>query len=375
MSLRSVVVALLFIAVAAPLATADAAPVARKDVQDLTPRERRDFTNAVVALKHERSPFNARVNYYDQFVRWHADRFRCTPGKPNLIAHGGPMFLPWHRSFLLAFEGALRQVSGKRITVPYWDWSNAASTRSMLKLMGGTGDPDHGYELSTGPFRRGKFRIRVQPVRTDVPVVISPWITRKPGPIGPIRLPTAADDRSVLHVGTSYDVVPFDNRSDATESFRGALEGFRDPADGASVRDTCRADHFFHPPNPQGLLASSVMHNGVHTYVAGLIPAFRDRPAGFGSLQPETSPNDPIFFLLHSNVDRLWARWQVSHPALRYEPTNGLPLNEASSKMPPFDDIAMPSTPRAVERISKLGYRYRAHRRATASRILCPLFR
>ena len=27
---------------------------------------------------------------------------------------------------------------------------------------------------------------------------------------------------------------------------------------------------------------------------------------------PRTAVYDPIFFLLHSNVDRLWARWQLS---------------------------------------------------------------
>ena len=49
-------------------------------------------------------------------------------------------------------------------------------------------------------------------------------------------------------------------------------------------------------------------------------PAFRTmegNPHGFahtsfgGSIQnPATAPKDPLFFLLHCNVDRLWARWQ-----------------------------------------------------------------
>ena len=31
----------------------------------------------------------------------------------------------------------------------------------------------------------------------------------------------------------------------------------------------------------------------------------------FGPIQaPETSPQDPLFYLLHGNVDRLWAKWQ-----------------------------------------------------------------
>lgn len=27
-------------------------------------------------------------------------------------------------------------------------------------------------------------------------------------------------------------------------------------------------------------------------------------------MSPATAPRDPIFFLLHNNVDRLWAKWQ-----------------------------------------------------------------
>ena len=27
-----------------------------------------------------------------------------------------------------------------------------------------------------------------------------------------------------------------------------------------------------------------------------------------------TSPNDPVFWLHHCNIDRLWAEWRVQHP-------------------------------------------------------------
>ncbi|MEM7395105.1 MAG: tyrosinase family protein, partial [Verrucomicrobiota bacterium] len=34
---------------------------------------------------------------------------------------------------------------------------------------------------------------------------------------------------------------------------------------------------------------------------------------------PGTAPADPIFFLLHCNVDRLWALWQFADPDNRYD--------------------------------------------------------
>ena len=35
---------------------------------------------------------------------------------------------------------------------------------------------------------------------------------------------------------------------------------------------------------------------------------------------PSSSPNDPIFYLNHSNEDRIWAAWQDRHPTSPYVP-------------------------------------------------------
>lgn len=37
---------------------------------------------------------------------------------------------------------------------------------------------------------------------------------------------------------------------------------------------------------------------------------------------PGTSPNDPVFFLHHCNVDRLWWQWQQNHPDAVLHRTN-----------------------------------------------------
>jgi hypothetical protein len=53
------------------------------------------------------------------------------------------------------------------------------------------------------------------------------------------------------------------------------------------------------------------MHNAVHNWVGG-------------SMIPITSPNDPVFWLHHCFMDKLWADWQTSHPnEKRYLPTDG----------------------------------------------------
>jgi hypothetical protein len=67
-----------------------------------------------------------------------------------------------------------------------------------------------------------------------------------------------------------------------------------------------------------------------------------------------TASYDPIFFLHHANVDRIWARWQILHPG-------PLPADEASWELPPFNRpfSTQWQTGSDVESTDALGYRYR----------------
>lgn len=88
-------------------------------------------------------------------------------------------------------------------------------------------------------------------------------------------------------------------------------------------------------------IALNSPHGGVHGRTGGNMSSVAY--AGF----------DPIFYLHHANVDRLWAIWQKNHPV-------SLPSNEANLELEPFNkpystDWQLGSN---VETTDMLGYRY-----------------
>lgn len=114
----------------------------------------------------------------------------------------------------------------------------------------------------------------------------------------------------------------------STASFRNAAEGWK---------------------SNRGAIAE--MHNRVHVWVGG-------------HMGPGTSPNDPIFFLHHCNVDRLWALWQFRHPGQNYPVTvPGVGVSTPrphglNDEMPPWNTGAERKKPIDVLNHTALGYTY-----------------
>jgi tyrosinase len=283
----------------------------RKDVKDMTAQEKRDFVNAVLKLKRTKSPFGKNgISYYDVFVYYHR---RVSNLKVD-GAHRGPAFLPWHREFLYAFEAALQNVSGKdHIAIPYWDWTDPASTQAVFSpdFMGGDGVPRRHHAVLDGPFRRGRWRINVteqigsdNPFEPDIDQVADhPYLQRDLGGSeeqGVTTLPTAAEMGRVMAV-SNYDAKPWNMNTDPRFSFRCALEGWGRP-DAVDDRGA---------------------HNQVHLWVGG---QWKEHGGDqLGTISGAASPNDPVFWLIHANIDRLWTQWEQLY-GFQYEPQHGAAL-------------------------------------------------
>lgn len=330
----------------------------RKDAKLLSKQEKKELVNAILKLKKVASPYNPSVSYYDQFVVWHRMLYACDPMMTEhaQMAHGGSMFLPWHREYILLFENALRDVGHKDITLPYWDWTDPESTAAVFsdELMGGSGDPSDNFVVHAGPFRAGEWRINVNP--TWIPWVFSASenLVRAMGTAPFLGvMPTAADVQFALS-RPSYDVHPYDVTSDINLSFRNAIEGWVN-----ALPMTCQPD----PGGGANWMANfgpgtgSMNHNAVHGYIGGIAGMSPNGPV-FGTMMLPTSPNDPIFWLHHSNIDRIWAKWQETHGVNTYEPVSGHHPNNVDNTIGVFDTAGINVTPADMADISQLGYSY-----------------
>jgi len=265
------------------------------------------------------------VSTYDLFVVWHHTAMSTmtppTQGDRN-AAHRGPVFCPWHRFMLRQLELNLQRVlNDTNFGLPYWDWAadgqKTASQQKKSKVwaadaLGGSGSP-----VKTGPFRfnatdPGTFRVRIEADVNGQLVQTSHGLRRTLG-AQIAKLPNRSDTASAVTL-TPYDASAWDT---SASGFRNRLEGWAPPA-------------------------APALHNRVHVWVGG-------------DMLPSSSPNDPVFYMNHCNVDRIWEAWLVEHGRTYLPPQsapsflkghriNDLMASLVSAPMKPADVLDMTSS-------------------------------
>ncbi len=241
------------------------------------PANARKYLDGVKRLKDPvQSPWpgQAGLAVYDSFVFWHHQSMMLMtpPGQTDRnAAHSGPSFLPWHRYFLITLEGLLQRTLGDaQFRIPYWDWAaDAELTRPASSPF---------WEMANlGQFVGPNWQVRLtmNPANGRLRRVIRP-LQRTLGATG--RLPDRRQVRTTIRDQVAYDITPFNSSSPS---------GVRNPV--------------------EGWIGPARIHNSVHVWVGG-------------DMQLSSSPNDPVFFLHHCNVDRIWAAWQERHPQSPYVP-------------------------------------------------------
>ena len=298
-------------------------------VAELTTSERTAFVNAVLALKAAPSRITLAAtavtngsgtpNRYDDYVWIHN-----TVGSG---AHFGSAFGPWHREFLRQLEFDLRQVSGNPdIVIPYWDWTTGRAPGDPNwpftdDLLGPLGDATGA--VPSGPFSSPatwRMNIRRPVFRDDGGAQVSDTnvaLRRRPATVAAgFNLPAAVTARTGVARNTPYDVAPF-NEFPAFQTLLNT-PGVTNAQIIAQITAWTNASF-------RKFLEWN-LHNGPHTWVggeddwaAGAAPTFIAGPMSI----PAVSVNDPVFWLHHCNVDRLWSTWQQRNTPGAYAPATG----------------------------------------------------
>ena len=232
--------------------------------------------------------------------------------------HGSWYFLPWHRGFVLALEANIRAAVTKLggpadWALPYWNYFKP--NQNALP---------HAFASPNWPDGQGNNPLFVQQrygPQNDGNVVV---------PVDEINLNAMGDPD---FTGVSSGGGP---------GFGGVDTGFE------------------HAGSVHGGIETQP-HDWVHGLVGGSDPKNAQLPGLMSD--PDTAGLDPIFWLHHANLDRLWEVWRQNPPA-HVDPTaaNWLEgpgnIGERIFSMPMPDGKPWNYTPTEMADLSKLGYTY-----------------
>ena len=246
----------------------------------------------------------------------------------NQCQHGTWYFLPWHRGYLLALEAQLRadivSLGGPADwALPYWNYFGGTNgIQDVLppafaqKTLDGAANPLY-VAMRYGPDADG-----------NVYIPTPAWEENHRGnpepPYGSVTNTCLSND---LYAGSDP---------------RTPLPGFGGPVSG-----------FVHSGGPHGNIESNP-HDLVHVYAGGSVDE-----NNFGLMaDPGTAALDPIFYLHHCNIDRMWAGWNAAGNA---NPTNPEWLNGPTTQsfvMPWPSAKPWYYSPMQVANLSDLNYSY-----------------
>lgn len=257
----------------------------RKNANGLGNDERDRYIAALTKI-------NATYANYIQFVRTHSRDSTGSIGSlvSHRQAHSGSGFLPWHRAFVQHIERLLQSVDPS-VAVPYWKFDDNAPNIFTAGFLGSN---------SAGNFA------------TLTGNLLDTWtLAGESLPQAGIQRKTPYGDGGHPALRTEAQTLALGGGTFLYGSFRNSME--TDPHNLSHARSG------FTDPNTGAPLPGA-------SWVGG---------------SPAIAPRDPLFFSLHANIDRLWAKWQFAH--VRNTPTAINSYDLQGSHATPAPGVAAPA--------------------------------
>jgi polyphenol oxidase len=273
----------------------------RKSFYDLTDDEIKDLCLAVGYMRNGSKDKPLSLSdplQWDQYVLMHAHHCTEVGSGPEQV-HWSWFFLPWHRAYLYFLERMLANIlnklgrDGSKFAIPYWDWiSHKEIPNTKERVEQAKRSPLFGYDLDP------KRESMVGPDGLDVGGVAFDNLALWNGYRGPTVDKPEMDpnhevsfdskehvEETILFMSQAYVqdyllALPF-------EMFAGASTTSQETGMGA-------LEHY--------------PHNNGHDWVGSRFGKNRD----MGSLR--YAALDPIFFMHHANIDRIWSWYRRPQP-------------------------------------------------------------
>jgi tyrosinase len=197
--------------------------------------------------------------------------------------HNRTSFHPWHRAFLMHLERELQNIN-PTVTLPYWKFDEKAENVFTENFIGKTEsstikctNPDCSSTGCSETCKQERKSIPSFSFLNPLKFYSTAWgplFRNYQSPNNPATEKASDkinDQTEILNGHTVFDVYNMYKDADSTEFLGWAF------------------------------LEERFSHNQAHNVFTGLVSDIGKDPA------------DPLFFLLHGNVDRLWAQWQKKY--------------------------------------------------------------
>lgn len=265
-------------------------PLIRKEWRTLNTEEKHKYIDAVKCLASKPSQTG---NIYEG-AKSRFDDFQVTHIVNTDFIHYVGFFQPWHRMFIAQYEKDLRNLCSYTGAQPYWNWaldSDSVEDFSISPIFDReSGFGGNGIFIDTASWTNSTRQV---PGKTGGGCVINgPFVKEE------FTVNTGPGNSSAYNPRClTRDISPEFAISKLSQCI---------------VDWTLEAEDFYEfDIRVQGGVTASTQgyHGGGHLGVGGDIGEMGDM---------YSSPGDPIFFMHHTNVDRLWDTWQrMDWPARR----------------------------------------------------------